>query len=528
MIAPTYPGVYIEEIPSGVRTITGAATSVAAFIGRAQRGPVEEPILISSFGEFERTFGGLWLTSSLGFAVRAFFQNGGGQAVVVRLFEAPAGTLSSRIVLGDGEGSLELEPVSPGSWGAQLRVRIDPLDDDVRSLIAGQFQLPQATLFNLRVRDLGTGREELHQNLTLLADHAQSVDRVLAHRSELVRCVRMSESTPDVVPPALPPPAAGEPWWRSEDAAARPETPPTDGESLEASSFIGPGTESAKRGLYALEKADIFNLLCIPPYRVGRGNDASLWQAAATYCERRRAMLLVDPDPDWGDASRVDTSSVPTSANAAVFYPALIEINPLRGNQVEAFAPSGAIAGVIARTDAERGVWKAPAGLDAALKGTTGLSVSLTDSEIGRLNPLGVNCLKTAPAAGRVVWGARTTVGDDRLASEWKYIPVRRLALNIEETLYRGTQWAVFEPNDEPLWAQLRLNIGTFMHGLFRQGAFRGSKPSEAYFVQCDRRTTTPADVDQGIVNILVGFAPLKPAEFVVVKLQQIAGQNDA
>ena len=149
----------------------------------------------------------------------------------------------------------------------------------------------------------------------------------------------------------------------------------------------------------------------------------------------------------------------------------------------------------------------------------------LTDAENGELNPLGVNCLRTFPAAGRVVWGARTLQGDDRLASEWKYVPVRRTALFIEESLYRGTQWVVFEPNDEPLWAQIRLNVGAFMQNLFRQGAFQGKTPAEAYFVKCDKETTTQNDINLGIVNIVVGFAPLKPAEFVVIKLQQIAGQ---
>jgi len=153
------------------------------------------------------------------------------------------------------------------------------------------------------------------------------------------------------------------------------------------------------------------------------------------------------------------------------------------------------------------------------------LSYKLTDGENGQLNPIGVNCLRTFPVIGNVVWGARTLEGADLLASEWKYVPVRRLALFIEESLYRGTQWVVFEPNDEPLWAQIRLNVGAFMHNLFRQGAFQGTSPREAYFVKCDGETTTQNDIDLGIVNILVGFAPLKPAEFVIIKIQQIAGE---
>jgi phage tail sheath protein FI len=179
----------------------------------------------------------------------------------------------------------------------------------------------------------------------------------------------------------------------------------------------------------------------------------------------------------------------------------------------------------MARTDTNRGVWKAPAGLDAALAGVVGLDAELNDQENGLLNPLGINCLRAFPVYGRVAWGARTLRGADQLADEYKYIPVRRLALYIEESLYRGTKWVVFEPNDEPLWAQIRLNIGAFMHNLFRQGAFQGATPRDAYFVKCDRETTTQTDINLGIVNIVVGFAPLKPAEFVIIKLQQMAGQ---
>jgi uncharacterized protein len=197
----------------------------------------------------------------------------------------------------------------------------------------------------------------------------------------------------------------------------------------------------------------------------------------------------------------------------------------LNNNQIGEFVPCGVVAGIFARTDTQRGVWKAPAGLDATLVGVPQISVNLTDNENGELNPLGINCLRAFPVSGRVVWGSRTLQGNDSLASEWKYIPVRRTALYIEESLYRGTQWVVFEPNDEPLWSQIRLNAGAFMQNLFRQGAFQGQSPRDAYFVKCDKETTTQNDINLGIVNIVVGFAPLKPAEFVIIKLQQMAGQ---
>ena len=183
--------------------------------------------------------------------------------------------------------------------------------------------------------------------------------------------------------------------------------------------------------------------------------------------------------------------------------------------------PSGYMAGLYARIDASRGVWKAPAGTEASLNGVVGLAVELNDVQHGNLNPMGVNVIRRFPAAGVVAFGARTISSDP----EWKYVPVRRTAIMLRVSIYNGIQWAVFEPNDEPLWSQLRLNIGSFMMTLFRQGAFQGSTPSQAFFVKCDAETTTQADIDLGIVNILVGFAPLKPAEFVVVKISQKAGQ---
>jgi hypothetical protein len=306
----------------------------------------------------------------------------------------------------------------------------------------------------------------------------------------------------------------------------------SNGQFLENGSFKPLNAEKEKKGLYALEQVALFNLLCIPPYS-DSDVDPGLISEAAAYCEKRRAMLLVDPPKNWtdkekakGDGSTTGVAVIGTnSKNAAIFFPRLVQNNPLHDNQKEDFVPSGAVAGVFARTDTQRGVWKAPAGLDATLVGVLGLKVNLTDPENGELNQLGINCLRSMPAVGNVIWGSRTLQGDDRMASEWKYIPVRRTALFIEESLYRGTQWVVFEPNDEPLWAQIRLNIGAFMHNLFRQGAFQGSTPKEAYFVKCDKETTTQSDINLGIVNIIVGFAPLKPAEFVVIKLQQMAGQ---
>ena len=299
------------------------------------------------------------------------------------------------------------------------------------------------------------------------------------------------------------------------------------------------GDPAAFTGIYALQKVDLFNLLSIPDATRANPADPSsldtavdpnaIYSAAIALCRDRRAFLLIDPPPNVNTVARaVDWKSnqlAVADRNGAAFFPRLRLADPGNQYQLRTFAPSGVVAGVYATTDASRGVWKAPAGIQATLTGVQAMTYQLTDAENGVLNPLGLNCFRTFPVYGRVLWGARTLVGADAMTSEWKYVPVRRTALFLEESLYRGTKWVVFEPNDEPLWASIRLNIGSFMQGLFLQGAFQGKTPSEAYFVKCDKETTTQADIDLGIVNILVGFAPLKPAEFVVIKIQQITAQ---
>ena len=283
------------------------------------------------------------------------------------------------------------------------------------------------------------------------------------------------------------------------------------------------------------KEVDLFNLLILPRDADHSAAVArSLLGPASVFCQEERAFLLIDPPAAWTDDVQTAALDPGEGVNglrlglvkdhAAVYYPDL----RIRENGLEVdVGPSGAVAGLMARTDSERGVWKAPAGLDADVRGVEGLKDRLSDLENGVLNQRGINALRVFPS-GVVSWGARTLDGDDDFGSEWKYVPVRRLALYIEESLYRGTQWVVFEPNDEPLWAQIRLNVGAFMQTLFRQGAFQGQTPREAYLVKCDRDTTTQNDVDRGIVNIVVGFAPLKPAEFVIITIRQLAGQTQA
>jgi phage tail sheath protein FI len=533
----TYPGVYIEEVPSAVRPITGVATSISAFVGRALRGPTDADedspfTTISSFGDFERTFGGVWLGSALGFAVRDFFLNGGSQALIVRCYR-PDGAAAERATM--TINGLDLEAASPGAWGNQLRVRIDHNTRDLLPTEAAN------SLFNLSVKDVAADVIEIFRNVSVTPGHPRRVDTVLGNGSQLLRATAVPNTRPnhhaDINPGENTDPFSDDFPARYDAVAAGDEG--SDGLPLRRNEISDPALEADKRGMYALLNADLFNLLCIPPHKLSSDPDQTapvdvetdLIADAAAFCRAHRAFLIVDPPYGStlsGAAAIADFQSGLTLAApnyAALYFPTLWQTNSLHDNQFEEFAPCGSVAGVMARTDSDRGVWKAPAGLEARLGGVPALSVPLNDADTGQLNPLGINCLRAMPAAGRVIWGARTLEGSDRLASQWKYIPVRRTALFLEESLYRGTQWVVFEPNDEPLWAQIRLNIGAFMQSLFRQGAFQGKTPREAYLVKCDSETTTQTDIDNGVVNILVGFAPLKPAEFVVIRIQQLAGQ---
>ena len=428
----TYPGVYIEEIPSGVRTITGVATSIAAFLGRAPRGPTNEPTTINSFGDFERQFGGLDVDYPMSYAVRDFYLNGGSQAIIARLFVPPSSTDDGAARLTDD--GLKLVAGSPGAWGQGLRLAIDPeVSDEVRtSLGLGA----NDALFNLTVRDTNPGgTTERFLNLTVV-DSARRIDRVLANESNLVRwdgpwstplpaltnlqTARGDLETLQDALKASPPDQTAinnarttynaakadlaDPVTQAEKtlADATNAQPPGDvagaqtalaaeiakvkganGSALNDTAYEGdPATKS---GIYALDKADLFNLLCIPADTRSGDTPAGVYQAAMSYCAQRRAMLIVDPPAAWG--ANKDTAAANAVAglsalgltgvearNAALYFPRVTESDPQLNGQLDTFVPCGIIAGVMARTDTQRGVWKAPAGLDASLNGAPGLA----------------------------------------------------------------------------------------------------------------------------------------------------------
>jgi uncharacterized protein len=531
MVTPTYPGVYIEELPSSVHTIVGVPTSVAAFVGYAARGPCDSPVQVNSWADYQRQFGGLDPSSQMSYAAFLFFLNGGNAAQIVRAGASDGSAVPAKIAI---SSDVILVATSPGIWGNKLTVTIDLTN----VLTAGAF--------NLTITDPGSNTTESYQGLSLGAGPLPITTTLAASAlmnvdpsSKLTASPAVGTYAP-VAPPPGPAPA------KAEDTPAKAEdTPAPSGDAAPtvlAGSSAGtdvplgklavPGDQNAKTGIYALVKADIFNMLCLPTAWDSTYSAPTLSEAAA-FCAQQRAMLIVDTPSAWSETppplgpptvNGSPSITGPNRANAAVYYPNLEFPDPVSNTTVQLGA-CGAVAGVWAATDDARGVWKAPAGTAAGIAGIGDLSVHIDDGESGVLNPIAVNCLRNLPLYGPVSWGARTAAGADQLASQWKYIPVRRTALYIEESIRRGTQWAVFEPNAEPLWSAIRLNVGAFMNGLFKQGAFGATTPSQAYLVQCDATNNPQSSIDQGILNILVGFLPLYPAEFVIIQIEQLVGQ---
>jgi phage tail sheath protein FI len=480
--------------------------------------------------------------------VYQFYLNGGAEAEIVRIVARqsnatppPPGTPNpptfpaiATITL-KGKANTDADPVvlaasSPGAWGDKLRVRVDFQTTEV------QADITHRKTYNLTVHDADTGVTESYLNVGIEQDDPRSLPHVLAS-SSLVTVQSGAGNLPHNhadVPFGENPFADGKDadgWYTSGTGGVDGTAAPV------AADYLGVGVQpdNGKQGIYQLLNADIFNILCLPGPAGQQTGPASVLTQAAKLCLDRRAMLIVDPPAGWTRVSAAADAGSPggslplagenSAKNAVVYFPRINLPDPKRENAIRDFPPCGAVAGVWARTDVQRGVWKAPAGTDAGLSGVIEPAIPMTDLENGRLNPLGINCLRQRPVVGNVVWGARTLRGADLLADQWKYVPVRRLALFIEESLFRGTQWVVFEPNDEPLWSSIRLNVGAFMNTLFRQGAFQGRTPQEAYKVTCDQTNNPQNDIDRGIVNIQVGFAPLKPAEFVIIHIQQLAGQ---
>jgi phage tail sheath protein FI len=512
----SYPGLYIEELPSSAHTITAAPTSIAVFIGYTH--PYKtltfgEAVRVFNFTDYERHFGGLYpigrVDNSVAYAVQQFFLNGGSDAYVIGVepkLHSPA------------PGDL---PIPIGDLGNMRFTGREPVDP-------GHLMVVSATNPNTTndVADITItygSRAETFRNVSLvqtLPSGKPNPDYINTRLNKVSSLVTVDLKLPAVTYGTYPPAPGNQ---------ANVLESPTPAPGAFVTNFPDFASVFATDG--SLDKVDIFNLMVIPGVA-----DAGVLSQALAFCERKRAFFIMDPPAnDSADgaggltAIETDVPGIPQSTNGALYFPYLTSIDALSGKVVPQ-PPSGYVAGIYARTDNTRGVWKAPAGLETTIHNATGVVASgkLTDSRAGVLNPLGVNCLRTFPGTGTVVFGARTLVTNNPAFEQWRYVPVRRTALFIEQTLLRNLGWVVFEPNDEPLWVAIRTSIEAFMLSLFHQGAFQGSTPSAAFQVKCDSSTTTQTDIDLGIVNILVGFRPLKPAEFVVIKIAQLAGQAQA
>ncbi len=419
--------------------------------------------------------------------------------------------------------TLKLEAANEGTWGNFLSASTNT--NGITPEVVTKMGVPRSTIFNLVVNwatPSGQAASETFNNVTIDPNggHHQ-VGYVLQHQSNLVRLF----AGPKPVPSTFPSPASGT------------GTGGTDSQPLSLDDYLG--TSAPKTGIHALDQIKIFNILCIPPDQrsadLSSFNDTDnlVYSTAAEYCSERYAMLIIDSPNNWWDEytqgniqsislSDLGSYSAEAGRSAAVYFPRVIAQDPTLNGRNVVFPPCGAIAGIWAATDLSRGVWKSPAGLTAAFNGIQQVQGEISDAENGILNPQGIDVLRNFNPGGSVVWGARTLRGADQLGDEYKYVSVQRTLLYIEASLLQDTKWAVFEPNDETLWSGLRTQVSSFMSELFRQGAFAGSSPSQAYFVKCDASTNPQDQVVLGIVTVQVGFAPLFPAEFVYITIQQI------
>jgi len=413
-------------------------------------------------------------------------------------------------------GTLTLFAANPGAWGNNIQVSIA-----LQSGNTGRFGIQVS-----QVQPNGAVKVvENYVGLSVNPTDPQYVVTVIDNDSAYISFIDPATGNP-VVPTGVPA-ATSSPVSLSGGADGTVLLPASDGNfELELNADASAGDI----GVQLLTRIDIFNLLCVPGE-----TDGPTISKLQKFCHDERAFYIVDPPLNTTISNMEGSGPVGStpggitgdnSENSAYYFPWVWAPDALAGNRNRLFPPCGFVAGIYAATDVARGVWKAPAGIEASLTGDAGLQFVLTDLENGQLNIQAVNCLRQFKVYGDVVWGSRTLQGNDQAGSQWKYVPIRRLALFLESSLYDGTQWVVFEPNDETLWGQIRLNVGNFMQGLFQQGAFAGTTPQQAYFVKCDAENNPPASVALGIVNILVGFAPLYPAEFVVIQIQQIASQS--
>jgi phage tail sheath protein FI len=503
---PSYlsPGVYVEEVPSGARPLEGVGTAVAAFVGLAEAGPLNQPNLVSNWTQFTSTFGGFLDGTYLAQAVYGYFQNGGGNCYVVRIGQDET----------NGSGKAP-KAITAGPTAEIGRLRVQALDPsippgDISVEITDPGEGSPDDAFRLLIKRGGEVVEEYDR--ASFARGKQNVVTMVNTQSKLVQIEDLGA--------ALERPPVGE------TALATMPPPSAAPQQLTSDDYVGDVAE--RTGFASLEAVDEVTMLCVPDlmsaYQQG-AIDLDTVQAVQTamiaHCELMGdRVAILDPPPglnaqqikEWRvDKARYD------SMYATLYWPWVKTMNPATG-RLSFLPPSGHVAGIWGRNDDTRGVHKAPA--NEIVRGAVDLEVQITRTEHDLLNPVGINCIRAFPGRGIRVWGARTLSSDPA----WRYLNIRRLFNFLEESILSGTDWVVFEPNDQALWAKIRRTIAAFLVMQWRAGALFGATPDEAFYVKCDEETNSSESIDAGQVICEIGVAPVKPAEFVIFRLAQFSG----
>jgi phage tail sheath protein FI len=512
---PTYltPGVYVEEVPSQSKPIEGVGTSIAAFVGLAPGGPVNTPMRISNWTQFARIFGdprepenGPFMEGAyLAHSVYGFFQNGGGLCWVVRVGDAEGAPAAQAALPAASDAGVEAFRAVALDGAAGGPVKLELSEEKPGGEAPKGEKAEQTPTYRLVVT--AGGEEEVYEGLSLKKGRSHLATKVNA-ASKLIRI----EETGASLPEAQRVPKTGS-YTLTLPAAAPAK--------IEATHFEG--DVARRRGMGGLAAVDEVTMVCMPDAMTlaANGSDAQLRDLQGkmiAHCENAGDRLaILDSPPDMLPQDvlewRQNTAGY-DSKFATLYYPWLEVMNPLT-NQPLMVPPSGHMAGVWTRTDSTRGVHKAPA--NEVVLGVNGLGFQITQEEQGGLNRTGINCIRAFPGRGIRVWGARTLSSDP----EWRYLNVRRLFNYISESIMEGTQWAVFEPNDERLWMQLKIAASNFLTRTWREGALFGPTPEQAFFVKCDSETNPPDVIEAGQVITEIGIAPVKPAEFVVFRISQ-------
>ncbi len=498
------PGVYVEEVEAGSRPIEGVGTAVAAFVGLAADGPFNEPTLVTNWSQFTQTFGDFLPGSYLAHSVYGYFMNGGGSCYVVRIGQTNGSSPPAIAELPSGAdgnlGAYRVTALEPGPAGNDISVEV---------VDAGGGENAPDEPFKLVVRRAGKVQEEF-DNLTAKRGKA-NVATVVNAQSKLIRLEETKA-------------ARAEPPAKTSVALAGGGTPTPD--RLTPDDYVGDA--SRRTGFGGLEAVDPVTMVCVPDlmaaYQKGLLDLEGLQAvqlAMIAHCESMGdRVAILDPPPNLNAQQirewRVDKAGY-DSKYAALYWPWIKVFDPSSGQNVFV-PPSGHMAGIWGRNDDTRGVHKAPA--NEVVRGAITLELQITKAEHDLLNPHGINCIRAFPGRGIRVWGARTISSDPA----WRYINIRRLFNYLEESILNGTQWAVFEPNDQALWAKMRRTISAFLVNEWRKGALFGLTPDQAFYVKCDDETNPAEGIDAGMVVCEIGIAPVKPAEFVIFRLSQYSG----